>query len=507
MCHRPPFDGLMPHAYEAGRQSVRSAHELDLAPVSEASSVGDSGVRQLLGRGSTYTLARFAQLGGMMIVLPLVTRALGPASFGRASLAVVVSQVLQLFASAGLPSAITRRYFERGGDAAARRLSGSTVVVASILASVAAATEPHWSPLVGLDIDRLGIIVAVSVVPLAALGAGQALLRAQDRPVPFVASALVSSIGAQAIGLGATELHDESAATYLWGLVAGYGLAAVISLYAGGVLFSSPGRAEFESAIRFGVPTIAHSVAMYVMSAGDRIVIERVDGAAAVARYQVIYVVAALGILLLNSINNAWSPLVYGGSDDDRWIRLRETSDVVVAIAAIIATGLGVGGPAAVRLLVPGEFIAEDIAVICALVAGSALPYAIFIAYALPLFHERRTTSIAIATVIVAAANLALNAALVPAVGIVGAALATLLSYLGLGLAIRRIASEIPGVVISSTRERIAVIGATGGTTVAAVLPVGDGWLIIRGAASVLVGLAGIAVIAARERSSRSLDA
>ena len=73
---------------------------------------------------------------------------------------------------------------------------------------------------------------------------------------------------------------------------------------------------------------------MFALSAGDRVVIERFEGIEQVGRYQVAYLIGSLGILLLNALNSAWSPIIYGAGDD-RWSILRRTSGIVHEMAAL----------------------------------------------------------------------------------------------------------------------------------------------------------------------------
>ena len=50
------------------------------------------------------------------------------------------------------------------------------------------------------------------------------------------------------------------------------------------------------ASLRLGVATVPHALAIYVVSAGDRILVERELGLSSVARYQVAYLVGALGL-------------------------------------------------------------------------------------------------------------------------------------------------------------------------------------------------------------------
>src|SRR5207244_3447471 len=73
-----------------------------------------------------------------------------------------------------------------------------------------------------------------------------------------------------------------------------------------------------------------------------------------------------------------------------------------------------------------------------AIVVCTAIPFAAAMSHTRLLLAESRTLPVAVATIAAAAANLGLNLLLVPALGINGSAIATLLSYalLAAGLAV-----------------------------------------------------------------------
>lgn len=391
----------------------------------------------LARRGSIYTVATAVQLSVYVIVLPAITRALPVAEFGVLTAALVVVQLLTYVAAMGLPYALTLEYFdELTGAGAARLLVLVTVVVAASVALIADLTGPWWATAAFAAIDYgPALRFAVwSAVPFAVMLAGQALLRSADLPARFVTVTILGTIGAQGAGLVAVWLHRPTASTFMAGYVALLSLAAV-----GGVLLSGSvqryrgtvrPRTVLRRGFALGIPTVPHALAMYLLVAGDRIVVERAEGLDSVARYQVAYLVGALGITLAGAINNAWGPLVYGAPSERRWSVLNATEVEIMAVGALAAAGIGLGAPYVLMLLAPSGYDPRALAPVAAVVALCTLPYISYLADAHVVFFERRPWLFAWMTPLTAASNLLLAIVLVPAIGLMGAAVASLTAYL-----------------------------------------------------------------------------
>lgn len=461
---------------------------LGAAVTSSTRETVDAGTRNLLTRGGVYTVARASQLGAGVIVLPVLTRVLGPTEFGRVATVLVVTQLLQLLGGVGLPAAVTRRYFEEDGLRAARHLLNATVLSTACAVLLAVATHQLWTTIFDdPDLSSTAVLAALAALPLSILNAAQALLRAMDRVRPFVTSSLAGSVGAQCVALGVAAAGDGSADQYLTGLIAGYTIAAATAVRSSGPRLGLPGRAELGAALRFGGPTILHSMSMYILSAGDRVVIERIEGVGRVGQYQVAYLVGSLGILLLNALNNAWSPLIYGAPPRDRWRLLRATSGMVHLLAALVGAGIAISGPLIARLLVEDDLLFDDLAPVVAFIAAASVPYASFAAYGQVLFQERRTVWLACLSPITAFINVGASIVLVVQFGLAGAAAASLLSYLILGAGARTIASHIVELPARSRLEVLAVLVVTTACPAGAVAGTEGIWIAVRVVASALI--------------------
>ena len=159
-------------------------------------------------------------MGSSMLVLPVLTRVLGAEEFGRAATALVITQILQLLASAGLPSAALRRYFDDDGQHAARRARQHHRPDSRCSHPHRVLTVPTWAGFFNdSGLEQPLRLAAFAAAPLAVLNAGQSLLRAMERPVAFVVTSMIGSVGAQTCGLAMAIARNGIVADYLLGVI------------------------------------------------------------------------------------------------------------------------------------------------------------------------------------------------------------------------------------------------------------------------------------------------
>ncbi len=482
------------------------SRDLETAPA--AVSTSSEALRRLLGRGSIYTLALAIQMLTALFVVPVVTRLLSPAEYGRVAAAIVVYAVLSILGGAGLPDAVLRGYFVSAqGPRMARRLVLATGLIALTLALVCEVTGPLWARAFGLDYgDGLRLAVWGAAAASVALCC-QSLLRAADRAWAFLGVALIGTVGGQALALALTAiLHSPTG--YMAGLTAGTVLAAVAGLlitHAPRAGVASP--SELKQALALGLPIVPHGLSVYLLISADRIVIAGVLGLAAAGRYQVAYAVGGLGVALIAALNQAWVPLILGAEESRRWQILGAMSGVVYLFAAATAVALALVAPLGLLIAAPASYGRAKLVPVCAVVAVAALPYAISGTYFQIVLVRGRTRVMALAAPLAAAVNVGLNLILLPVIGLTGAALATVGGYAVLPVVValraRRMV-RIPGVTVAAAR---AWLLATPPVVAGALLPVDGVGIWLRVAVLVLAAGAAYHLIRAALRAQARLGA
>jgi O-antigen/teichoic acid export membrane protein len=181
--------------------------------------------------------------------------------------------------------------------------------------------------------------------------------------------------------------------------------------------------------VRFGFPTMPAELSLYSLNFIDRIILVRLAGLAEAGLYALAIKFAQAINVLVRGFQLAWPPLAYSIQDDDE--ARRAYSLIVtwfVAACTFVVVGMWLMARWIVRILAAPEFF-ESYEAIGLLTAGMTL-YALYLVLVVVLGRTGRTEYNFPATIAATVVNIGLNLALVPPLGIVGAGLALVASYL-----------------------------------------------------------------------------
>jgi O-antigen/teichoic acid export membrane protein len=404
----------------------------DSAEAEAAGRGASSTTPDLFGRGLLYVVVWSLQLVTASLVSPVLAHIMGPAEFGRLASAIALYQVLIVLATVGLDQAIILERVREGGAHAARGLLAVGILVASLVMLAAVASATWWGRWLGFGgLTPLLVATVLWTAPGAAVQLMMALLRSEDRLRAFAVLSCLSALGGQLFGIGLLLAYSRAASTYAWGGVISLYLAVAI-----GIVVTRPlprgllAGHVLARAARLGLPLVVSSMCVFVLNAGDRVIIQRLLGAAEVGRYQVAYTVGYVVVLLLGFTSQAWTPRIAAVVDHaQRWELIGRSRDELYRLLIPVLLGITLAAPVLLRVFAPPSFRPGTLLVVVFLVALSAFPVAANGASTRALVSVRRSRPLAAAAAVAAAGNIALNVALVPVLGIAGSALATLIAF------------------------------------------------------------------------------
>ncbi len=451
--------------------------------------------RSLVGDGVVYGVGLVLQRGLPIVLLPAVSRLLDRAELGEATAGLAVAGVLSIVFGLGFNFGIVRLYFDERADAPGAGapwalLLRVQLVAAAALAATAWALGPLWSRIFD-DVPWSGSLKASVLLGsgLACQGTALAALRAERRVTAFA-----GVIGAQVVAGGglALALADRYGPDgFLWGLAAGslVGAGAALTLARRPTRWS---RSALWAGLGLSLPFVAHQVAGWVLSLSDRVLVERFLGLEDLARYHLAYALGSIPLLVTDAAQLAWLPVYYGADEErKRTLPGRVVGPAVramIGIAAIVA----LVAPAGVALLAPpGYDVPMGVVALVLAVGFVRVPY--LIAFGV-VTDARDSRVVARASMGAAAFNFAANLVVIPAWGLTGAAVTTLVSYAAMTfLLVRRAERESGTPFEMAGLARIAAVGVAA-TVALGLLPTGAfGWAI----RSVLLVPAGLAAAAA----------
>ena len=403
------------------------------APVAGPLPAGEGDGHVLFGRGLLYVAVWSLQLLSSILAYPILAHLMPPGEFGQLAAAVSLSQVLVALAIVGVDQAVILIRAESGSDLPARSLIGFGLALATVVTSVLASTAPLWSTQLGFPGAAPLVLLTLGwTVPAVGVLLASVMLLSQDRLKAFSVVNVLYGVGGQAVGMALLlTTGSRTAATYAVGNL----VALTVTMLLGFALVRPRWRSITDvalagRALRLGMPLMISSLAVFVLNAGDRLVIQRMLGAADAGRYQIAYNVGNIAIILLGLASQAWAPHIAAVRDEvRRWALIAHTREALLRLMIPVIIGLTLGAPLGLMIAAPASFRPEELLVVTFLVAASGFPVLIGNATARALITLERTSGLAVAALAAAAANIALNVLLIPVWGLAGSALATLAAF------------------------------------------------------------------------------
>jgi O-antigen/teichoic acid export membrane protein len=390
-------------------------------------------LRRLATTGAAYTAASIFSKVIAVALLPLYTRYLTRADYGVAEVLFAAVVFASIGVRLGLIEAILRFYYrddEDQGHVVAATFAG--LFWLSTLGALLAL--PFAGPLSELLLNESAPeLMRIAIGGLWVLTLWEFMLtlfRLEERARAFFVTTILNVIAAIALTVVLVVVLDEGARGLLLGSYA-TGAAFVVALIALqwrrlSLRLDIP---LLRRLFRFGLPTMPAEVSLYALNFVDRLIILRSLGAAEAGLYSLAVKFAQAVNVLVRGFQLAWPPLAYSIEDDDEARRVYATVvTLFVAACSFVVTGMWLFSRWIVRALAAPKFF-ESYEVI-GLISVAVTLYALYLVLVVILGRTGRTEFNLPAAVAALVVNVALNLVLVPSMGIVGAGLALVASYL-----------------------------------------------------------------------------
>jgi O-antigen/teichoic acid export membrane protein len=390
-------------------------------------------LRRLATTGAAYTAASIVSKLIAVALLPLYTRYLTLTDYGAAEVmfaAVVMASIVFRF---GMLEALLRFYYKEDEDPA-RVVATSFAALFWFATAAALIALPFAGPISEALLDESAPDLArISIGGLWVLTMVEYLLtlfRLEERARAFFLTTIVNVL----LAIGLTVVLVVGAGEGAKGLLIGSYASGAVIVVALIVVHWHRLSLRFERPLlrrllRFGLPTMPAELSLYALNFVDRIIIVRSLGLAEAGLYSLAVKFAQGVNVLVRGFQLAWPPLAYSIRDD---AEARRAYAVVVtwfvAGCAFVVVGMWLLSRWIVRALAAPEFFGSYKAI--GLVATGVTLYALYMVLVVILGRTGRTEFNFPATAAALVANVALNLALVPSLGIVGAGIALVASYL-----------------------------------------------------------------------------
>lgn len=390
-------------------------------------------LRRLATTGAAYTAASILSKLIAVALLPLYTRYLSLADYGAAEVMFAAVVSISIVVRLGLIEALLRFYYKDDEDPA--RVVSSTFAGLFWFATISALVAlPFAKPISEALLDRPAAELArISIGGLWVLTMFEFMLtlfRLEERARAYFVTTILNVLAT----IGVTVVLVVGAGEGARGLLVGSyatGAATVLVLvvlqWRRLSLRFDPGL--LRRLLRFGLPTMPAEVSLYLLNFVDRLIIVRSLGLAEAGLYSLAVKFAQAVNVLVRGFQLAWPPLAYSIRDDGEARRAYATIvTLFVAACAFVVTGMWLFSRWIARALAAPEFFGSYEAV--GLIATAVTLYALYMVMVVILGRTGRTEFNFPAAAAALLANVVLNLLLVPPLGIVGAGLALVASYL-----------------------------------------------------------------------------
>lgn len=378
-----------------------------------------------------YMFASFVQQGISFIITPLFTRLMSTSEYGTVTVYNSWVEMVATMATLSLYSGIFNVGmvdYENKRDSFTSALLGlsniATIIVMSVF-YVCSIVFPEW---IGLSPSLVFLMLLYFIFyPATRFWIARQRFEYKYKMLTFVTilSALLSPI----VGLMAVLLSNLNlGVARLWG-----SNSVIISI---GIIFYIHivkkdkhifDKKIWKYALVFSLPLVPHYLAMHVLAASDKVMIQNYSGTSEAALYGLAYTASMVITVAWTAINGSLTPYVLECLKKDKLDEIQRVALPCVLIFSGLCILVVILAPEVIIIL-GGENYAESIPLIPPLIAA-VLFMEMYNLFAMVEFYHKKTVFIMFATSVAAVLNIVLNALLIPRLGYKAAAYTTLVCY------------------------------------------------------------------------------
>ncbi|MBT5876113.1 MAG: oligosaccharide flippase family protein [Candidatus Latescibacteria bacterium] len=396
-------------------------------------------LKRLLSHSALYGISDVLGRSIAFLLVPIYTNFLTTSEYGHVTLVYAFIGLMNVLFVYGMESAFLRYYLLEKSEKLRILSTGyRTLLISSVvLTGLVYVSAPLLAPLISpsgafVEYVQLAAIVlgldALNVIPFARL-------RGEGRATVFASLKLAKVILELAGNIWLVVILDMGAKGILFSNIAGSGMAfliltAITARYLAAGWFGQHATALFK----FALPYIPAAAAVIVVEMIDRFMIERYMGTDSVGVYSAARKLGVGMLLFVNVFRLAWQPF---------FLETSEQADAKAVFSRVLTYFLAITGGAflvisffvddLVRLQVGSRTFYES-----AYWAGTDLVPIFLLAYILyglyvnlmaGVYIEKKTLYLPLVTGAAAITSIGANMILIPALGMQGAAVASVLAY------------------------------------------------------------------------------
>lgn len=399
-----------------------------------------SNIKKLFNQSSHYLVGQILLMAAGFVSFPILTRMLSVGDYGVLGITTTTISIIVALAKLGVPSSIVRYYSEYNNERGLTELystiffgyGGIAIIISAVFYVVLRIIGGYL--LIPNDIvlfaSIIVILTSLNVIVTSSIRAEQNTKLYNIIMIAVKYSALLASlltlyfISKDIYGYYIGQLTAYSIMTYLivWYFVRRHKLAP-----------SKFDRQIFNKTLRFGSYLSWSELIHLMLSYADRYMIQFMIGSSALGIYTAGYNLATYVVeIIMYPINYAIDPIYLGIYQNEGLEKtqafLSKTLSYFLMFVLPVTFGFAAVGKDLLQLLATNKFASAD-TILFYVVAGNAI-YATQVILNAGLFIKKKTHVMLRVKVASCFLNIGLNYFLIPINGILGAAQATLVTYI-----------------------------------------------------------------------------
>jgi O-antigen/teichoic acid export membrane protein len=401
------------------------------------------------------TVANFAALGMALVTAPVVARALGPEGRGETTAALAAFAIVPIVLAVGIPLEI-RWQAARGNADAAVRASRDLWLMCIPPAALIALSLDHlvfsgleqsarWAAFIGVALAPISMSWASDISLLIARGhyRGVMVIRL-IQPVVFLFGALL------------LWAADALTVTLVLALnVLATAITATVSWRLAGVRLRGA-RSSYRELLRGGVKYAGSSIAETASNRLDQVLVLPLLGAFGAGLYSVAVTIGTLPLAVGHALGATYFRSVAASGPEDRTNIVAEGVRATSSLAILVCVGLALLTPPAIGILFGGDF--SDAVKPTWIVLVGSVGLTVGYVCSMMLAAQGHGARMTIAQLASLAAAVVLLYCLGPIFGVLGASVASSLSYAVL-LAVLLVSLQLPiGTLLPTPRGIVIAI-------------------------------------------------
>jgi O-antigen/teichoic acid export membrane protein len=397
-------------------------------------------LRTLARQVAVYGSGRLALQLVSFLTLPILTRILSPEEYGVIEAVTTMLAVIAVFASLSLESAAQRSYFDYAPEQVDERrvvLSSAfwpmVLWAAALAAATAALAAPISTLLFGTDDYATVILLAVIALPVAvATTFFLEVMRLRLQAVRYVLVSWFGALLSVALILYLVAVADRGLqGFYLAGVISAVPTFLVAAAVARGAIRATINWPALRTMLLYALPLIPVAASNWVLQFVDRLFVLHYSDLHDLGLYALGLRLSNVLLLVVGAFAFAWAPFIL-----DLFSREPQREPFVRARALTYVALVTAFGAVCLSIYAREFFLTVTdpafadayklVGVLCAGIFALGLNAVTMTGISI----ARRTRYFAQYAVYAAALNVALNFALIPTFGIMGAAIATSLTFI-----------------------------------------------------------------------------